>query len=84
MSACNTLIECVIRNTPIVINRLEAAEEILGSNYPLFYSTLDEAEKIITDLKLIKSAYLYLVKLDKTNLHINTFMNNFEQIINQL
>jgi len=84
MSACNTLIECVIRNTPIVINRLEAAEEILGSNYPLFYSTLAEAEKLVTDLKLIKSAHLYLVKLDKTNLHINTFMNNFEQIINQL
>jgi hypothetical protein len=36
-SACNTVIECLARHTPIIINRLPALEEYLGKDYPLFY-----------------------------------------------
>ena len=81
VSACNTLIECVIRNTPIIINRLEGVEEILGTDYPLFYDNLVEASEIITDINRLKKGYEYLVKLDKTNLKIETFLSNFENII---
>lgn len=81
MSACNTLIECVIRNTPIIINRLEGVEEIVGTDYPLFYDNLVEASEIITDINRLKKGYEYLVKLDKTNLKIETFLSNFENIV---
>lgn len=36
---CTTVIECIARNIPIVVNRLPALEEYLGKNYPLFYDT---------------------------------------------
>ena len=36
-SAVNTLIECMVRNTPIIINRHPVVVELLGENYPLYY-----------------------------------------------
>jgi polysaccharide pyruvyl transferase WcaK-like protein len=79
-SACNTLIECVVRNTPILINRLEAVEEILGANYPLYYDSIQEAGELATDINKIKEAHIYLTKLDKTKLSISIFIKEFEQI----
>jgi hypothetical protein len=36
-SANNAIIEAISRNIPIFCNRLEAAEEYLGKDYPLFF-----------------------------------------------
>ena len=83
-SACNTLIECVVRNTPILINRLEAVEEILGLDYPFYYDSIQEAGQMATDLQLTKKAHEYLCKLDKTNLSINKFIKDFEKIISMI
>ncbi len=80
-SACNTLIECVVRNTPILINRLEAVEEILGSKYPFYYDSIQEASELATDINKIKETYTYLTKLDKTKLSITTFVKEFEKIV---
>jgi hypothetical protein len=38
-SAINTLNECIVRNTPIFINKHPSVVELLGENYPLFYET---------------------------------------------
>ncbi len=66
-SAVNTLIECV------VINKLPAIVEILGDSYPLFYNNLEEITGLVT-LKNIEKAHIYIRKLDKTNLKIETFI----------
>ncbi len=79
-SAINTLIECVVRNTPIVINKLPAVVEILGESYPLYFNTLEEASEII-NLKNIEKAHIYLKKLDKSQLKIETFQKNFDIIL---
>jgi polysaccharide pyruvyl transferase WcaK-like protein len=81
-SACNTLIECVIRNTPIIINRLPAVEEVLGKNYPLFYDNIFEASYFINNINEIKKGYLYLLKLNKDKLKIENLLNDFNKIIN--
>lgn len=81
VSACNTLIECVVRNTPILINRLEGVEEILGTDYPFYYDDIEEASDMATDINLIKKTYEYLVKLDKSKLNLETFINEFEKIL---
>ncbi|AYV75700.1 MAG: putative WcaK-like polysaccharide pyruvyl transferase [Terrestrivirus sp.] len=88
-SACNTLIECVVRNTPIVINKLPAVVEILGDNYPLYYSSIEEASFLTTSLVdpnnlLMNQAYNYLNSLDKTNLRITTFIQGLYNIINAI
>ena len=74
-SAVNTIIECIVRNTPILVNRLPATIELLGETYPLFYNTLDEASDLLT-MKNIKKGYKYLKNLDKTKFKIETFINN--------
>ena len=40
-SAVNTIIECIVRNTPIIVNKIPAVVEMLGENYPMYYTLLD-------------------------------------------
>jgi len=82
-SAVNTLIECIVRNTPIVINKLPAVVEMLGEKYPLYYDDLIYAKNLIS-MKTIENAYEYLKKLDKTKLKISTFINEFDNILKEI
>jgi hypothetical protein len=78
-SACNTIIECIVRNTPILVNRLPAMTEILGEDYPLFYSTLKEASKKLHNDTLIHQAHDYLCKMNKTCLTKDFFIETIRQ-----
>ena len=80
-SAVNTVIECIVRNTPIVINRLPALEELLGKNYPGFYSNLTHAAQIIQDYDKINQIHSYLKSLDKTRYKLEEFINDIQDII---
>ncbi|MBZ5532627.1 MAG: hypothetical protein LAO20_14435 [Acidobacteriia bacterium] len=59
----NTLIECVVRRTPVICNRLPSLVELLGPDYPLFFSDLDEAAAKADDLALIEKAHQYLSRI---------------------
>lgn len=82
-SAVNTIIECVVRNTPVIVNRLPAVVEILGHGYPLFYNDIEEVPSLIT-MDNIVDAYNYLLDLDKSIFDIHTFMQNFIYILDIL
>ena len=75
-SAVNTIIECIVRNTPIIVNRLPATVELLGELYPLFYNTIADATDLLT-AKKIKEGWSYLNKMDKTEFKIETFISKF-------
>jgi polysaccharide pyruvyl transferase WcaK-like protein len=80
-SAVNTLIECLIRNTPIIINKHPAVIELLGNDYPLYYNINDNN---IMELLLntnIKKATIYLEKLDKSKFEISYFIKNLKNTI---
>jgi len=79
-SAVNTIIECIVRNTPILVNPLDAVIEYLGKDYPFYYNTLDEASKKANDPYLIRKTYFYLKKKDKTFLTIENFMDNLRNL----
>jgi hypothetical protein len=79
-SAVNTVIECIVRNTPIYINRLPALEEILGTKYPLFYDNICNVENMLT-IEYVDKAYNYLKNLNKDKLHIDYFIEEFKKII---
>lgn len=81
-AAVNTIIECIIRNTPIIVNRLPATIEYLGVNYPLFYDHINEVSKFT--LKDVQSAYKYLSKLNKSPFVADTFINGFKAILASL
>jgi hypothetical protein len=82
-SAVNTVIECIIRNTPIFINKTEFTIEMLGEKYPLFYNNPLEVLNLL-NLKNIKKAHIYLSKLNKDKYNINTFLQHFTDIVKKL
>jgi len=79
-SAVNTILECIVRHTPIFVNRLPATEEALGVAYPLFYTDIKEVSEMLT-LEKIKKGYTYLKKMDKTKFKIETFLQNLKALI---
>jgi hypothetical protein len=83
-SAVNTIIECIIRNTPIIINKLPAVVEYLGEKYPLYYTNIDDVPKIITNKDLIIKGHKYLKKMDKTFLKIETFIHKLNNILKNI
>lgn len=84
-SAVNTIIECAVRETPILVNRLPSVEEILGKGYPLFYKTIDEAQLLLVNSQKIREATEYLKRMDKTKFQIRYFLNDFQaKLVNMI
>jgi hypothetical protein len=66
-SANNVVIECILRSTPLVINRHPAVIEYLGKDYPLYFDDLDEVPGLL-GLARILEANDYLREMDKRDL----------------
>lgn len=79
-SAVNTVLECIVRNTPVIVNKHPAVEELLGSDYPGFYSKLVEIEAVST-YENINKIYNYLVKMDKNKFKLETFIENLQNVL---
>jgi len=60
-SVNNTVVECMVGATPLLINRHPAVIEYLGADYPLFFDTLDEAADKALDLDLIAAAHEHML-----------------------
>ncbi len=74
-SACNTILECIRCNTPIVVNRLPAVIEYLGPGYPLYYNTLDEAVELLNNEHKLLQAHRYLKRKNKDFIDMSTFID---------
>lgn len=75
-SANNTIIECIVRNTPVLVNKLSSVIEYLGEGYPLFYTSIEEAEAKLRDVDLLRSTYEYLLVKDKSFLSATHFLES--------
>lgn len=78
-SANNVVIECIVRNTPLLINRLPAVEEYLGRDYPFYFSTLDEASSKLERPETALAAHEYLRNLPKDGFSQAAFREAFLQ-----
>jgi hypothetical protein len=63
--ANNTIVECIARNTPIVVNRLDGPEYYLGKGYPLFYDDITDVASLLNEQNIV-AAHRHLKKLDKS------------------
>lgn len=84
VSAANTVIECIARYTPLVVNRHPAVVEYLGTDYPLFYDTMAEANKLVCDMDKIKSAHTYLRTMYKGDLRCEHFVYQVSKFISMI
>jgi len=73
--ANTAIVECIIRNTPIIISKLEGVVDYLGDDYPLYFTNLNEIPDLLT-INKIKQAYYYLLNMKKDDLKIETFISN--------
>ena len=78
ISACNTLIECIVRNTPIIVNKIPGVVELLGADYPLYYDNIDQVENLLT-YKTIEKAYNHLKCIDKSKFTIDYFLTQLTE-----
>jgi len=78
ISASNLLIECIVRNTPILVKKHPAVVEYLGEDYPFYFHDLGEAYAKASNPLLIEKAHLYLLnKVDKYKFSAENFVNSF-------
>ncbi|HEX8665032.1 MAG TPA: hypothetical protein VF744_13470 [Beijerinckiaceae bacterium] len=63
--ANTTVVECIIRNTPLLIRKIGGVPEYLGDNYPLYFDSTDEAAALAADDQAIDDAHRYLNALPK-------------------
>jgi hypothetical protein len=59
-SANNAIIECIARNTPILINPIEPVVEYLGKDYPFYFNSLEEAAIKAENMDLVRETHHYL------------------------
>jgi hypothetical protein len=82
-SAVNTVIECIVRNTPIIVNRLPALVEVLGEKYPLFYDNIHDVRNLLKK-KTIEAGHNHIKNLNKDKFRIEHFTKHFLQIVESL
>ena len=58
--ANNAILECISRQTPILVNPLDSVVEYLGKDYPFYYYSLDEAVEKLEDDDLLQETSGYL------------------------
>ena len=75
------LLECIVRNIPVVVNSHEAVVEYFGTSYPLFYNSYTEAVKIIEDSVILQKGYTYLSNLNKDNYSLDKFNLKIKEIL---
>ena len=72
-AANNTVLECIVRKTPILVNRVGGVAEYLGENYPLYFSTLDEVPGLLT-VDNLTTAHEYMKNIGVQDLTIAAFV----------
>lgn len=77
VSACNTILECINLNVPLIVKRLPGSVEYLGDKYPLYFDEILEAEQKLNNNDLIFEAHCYLKNMNKKIFEINYFLNSF-------
>ena len=80
--ANNAIIECISRQTPILVNPIDSVVEYLGKDYPFYYYSLDEAAEKLENDNLIQETSEYLQSrqslVDKSK-----FVKGLGRILNQ-
>lgn len=87
-AANNSILECIISNTPIFVTRCYGTVEYLGSEYPMFFNDINELNILLSDkqtvFELYKITHEYLTKMDKTHLSYKHFYSEILKFINNI
>lgn len=74
-AANNVTLECLARNTPLIVNRHPAVVEYLGPDYPLYFDDHRQVAGMIDNVELILAGHDYLKAADKSFLDASAFVD---------
>jgi hypothetical protein len=78
-SASNAVVECLVRRTPLIVNRLPSIEEYLGKDYPLYFTDMWDITDCL-DLRAVMEAHEYLMTLGTTKYEFSYFASKVAEI----
>ena len=79
-AANNTVLECITRNTPIILNRTPGVLEYLGSGYPLYFDNLSDVKFLLTADNIVL-AHEYLKSMDKSRFTMKRFVQDVMEAV---
>ena len=77
VSANNTVLDAILMNTPLIVNKLEGVVEYLGEDYPLYFQNRNEVGEMLSDMSRLFDAHDYLRSMDKTKFSLEYFGESF-------
>jgi len=80
-TANNILLECIMHNTPILVNYLPSTVEYLGEDYPFYFTNRVDAQIKIDSISLIIDTHRYLKNMDKKRFTYDFFNKQLKSII---
>lgn len=80
VAACNTIVECIVRKTPMILTRQKGTVSLLGDKYPLFFDKLEDIPGLMSENN-IRLAHEYLIQMSKDVFDINKFISNIRDVI---
>ncbi len=82
-SASNTVVECLARATPMLVNRHPAVVEYLGSEYPLYFDDLDDVSDLLTRPRIL-AAHDFLLARDRSFLDPAVFREDVRSFVSKV
>lgn len=83
-SACNTVMECLFRHTPLIVNKHPAIVEILGDSYPGYYDNLEHAAELLGDKFALIAMHTHMRDLVKEPYSLDAFIAGFQEIVKRI
>lgn len=92
-SAVNTVLECIIRHTPVIVNRHPAVVEVLGDTYPLYYDSFslddpcgwvrmcNQVMEMWKNTDVIYRAHVHLRQMDKNRFDVHYFVEQLSSLV---
>jgi hypothetical protein len=77
--ANTSVLECLVRASPVVVTRHDAVAEYLGEDYPLFYNDVGVAAGYLQDPARLLAAHEYLKAKDKTHATVPHFLKGIAE-----
>ena len=77
----HVLYTCIVSNTPVFVKKCDISCELLGEDYPLYYSTYYEFMTLLHSPETIHEAYIHLLELDKNRFSNDTFIDTLNALV---
>jgi hypothetical protein len=75
-STVNTILEVIVRKTPLVVNRIPPTVELLGENYPMFYDKIEDIPNLLTAEKILEAHQYMINSIDDSVYRIDSFVES--------